>query len=381
MKILAGKQILDVDGETFRAAAGRHANVLVDIGAGSGRFVYEVARRRPEWLCVGVDAERRGLRSMALRAARKPSRGGLSNVIFVMAAAEDLPEELTGVASHVCINLPWGSLLRGAALVEPALFEGIRRIAAPGAVFDMVVAYSAKYEPRMMADLGLPPLSPQYVREEMAPACRERGVEILRTRVLSNAVVGRIPLGWGRALSRKRRRDFFHIVARIGPASGADAEARSVLADFIQPPDLETDLSRALRFRASGHPSIVAAHPVSIEFTREKGLTERGDCIVGVDARFDPGDVAALLDYRKLHVILRTENAEDRFDCRVNTGFCDPDEIVFRKSGHRSTRTLGVHASKSAAQLSRFLVADLRSPGAGIEVTLWPARRGMRNAE
>ena len=67
------------------ALRGPRQTTVVDIGAGTGAFVYEAARRRPDWFCVGLDAERRGMAALAARSLRKPARGGLGNVLFVVA--------------------------------------------------------------------------------------------------------------------------------------------------------------------------------------------------------------------------------------------------------------------------------------------------------
>ena len=353
--------------EILERRAGKAA-VLMDVGAGRGAFVYEVARRRPDWLCVGVDADRRAMAALAAKSLRKPSRGGLGNVLFVAAAAESLPEDLDGLADRVCVNLPWGSLLRGVALGEPAILRGLRRVASEGAVVEFLLTYSEKYEPAVMRDLGLPPISVRQIREDLAPRYAEAGLRIDAARALSNECVRRLPLAWGKGLTRKRARDFFHIVAR---APGSDKS--SVLHALSLPTDVAPDMAQGVRLTAWGHPAVLATHPVSLEITREPDLTERGDCIVGVRADFDPVSLERLLAYRKLHVILRTANAEDRFDCGVNGEFRAGEEIVFRKSAHRSERTLGLHASKSAAQLSRRLVEDLQA-GSRLEVTLLPAR-------
>ena len=47
------------------------------------------------------------------RAARPQRKGGLPNALFVPAAAEAVPQELSGRAHEVMVLFPWGSLLRG----------------------------------------------------------------------------------------------------------------------------------------------------------------------------------------------------------------------------------------------------------------------------
>lgn len=67
------------------------------------------------------------------RAARRPGKGGLPNVVFVVASAERPPDELIGIADELQIVLPWGSLLRGALALDEAAARGIASLLRPGA--------------------------------------------------------------------------------------------------------------------------------------------------------------------------------------------------------------------------------------------------------
>jgi 16S rRNA (adenine(1408)-N(1))-methyltransferase len=89
--------------------------VIVDIGTGDGRYVYRSARANPDKFYIGIDVERKALEKVSERIHRKPEKGGLSNVLFVQAPAEDLPTELNHTADEIHIHFPWGSLLRAVA--------------------------------------------------------------------------------------------------------------------------------------------------------------------------------------------------------------------------------------------------------------------------
>ena len=43
--------------------AGRH--VVIDVGTGDGRWLFRLARARPEWFCIGVDANLDATRHVA----------------------------------------------------------------------------------------------------------------------------------------------------------------------------------------------------------------------------------------------------------------------------------------------------------------------------
>ena len=70
-----------------------------------------MARRDPDRLVIGLDADAASMRTSARRAARQ--KDGLPNAAFVVAAIESALADLRGVADRVTVHFPWGSLLRG----------------------------------------------------------------------------------------------------------------------------------------------------------------------------------------------------------------------------------------------------------------------------
>jgi 16S rRNA (adenine(1408)-N(1))-methyltransferase len=97
------------------------ATLLVDIGTGDGRYVLHAARARESRFAIGVDACREQLCIVSRTAPR--------NALFVIAEARALPVELHGLATHVTINFPWGSLLDGLLDGEAALLDGLVALA------------------------------------------------------------------------------------------------------------------------------------------------------------------------------------------------------------------------------------------------------------
>jgi 16S rRNA (adenine(1408)-N(1))-methyltransferase len=371
MKVFSGKETADLDAVAVREIARRYGGVLVDLGAGEGEFVLATARRRPDLLCIGIDAEARTLAKASGRALRKPSRGGAPNALFALGIMESLPAELDGLADHVTIILPWGSLLRAVVTGEPRFLQGVMRLARPGGLLEMLVAYTAQYEPHMMAELSLPHLGSEHVTQVMTPGYAQAGARLTDHRALDNASARRMHTGWGRTLAWGRPREFHYLAARLGSGDvGREAPPLLLVAD--EPP--LPDAPPAVRFTAWGHPNVRAGHRVSIEFIRDEDLTEQGDCIVAVRADYDPAQLEPLRACRKLRVVLRVGEVEDSFTCGVNADFECEREIIFRKSAHSSPRTLGLHASKSAWQLRRDLIERLRVPGTRIEVAIHPVK-------
>jgi len=121
-------------------------------------------------------------------------------------------------------------------------------------------------------------------------------------------------------------------------------------------------------FHCSGHPNIRAKHPKTIEFTKDAYLTVRGDCIVGIGADFELARVKRLRG--KLTITVKAEGLQDTFWAFTNPYFDDDHEMVFRKSGFRSRRTLGINLNKGAAALNRDIVRLMKNPEAKMEVVL-----------
>jgi 16S rRNA (adenine(1408)-N(1))-methyltransferase len=129
VEYIRGKTSAEIDADELAAGLAGFSDVLIDIGTGDGRYVLHVARIRPTWFALGVDACRENL--------RESSRKASPNTLYVIANALTLPGELGGMASKVTINFPWGSLIMGLLDGEPMLLEGLHAIARPGAMLEI----------------------------------------------------------------------------------------------------------------------------------------------------------------------------------------------------------------------------------------------------
>ncbi len=76
------------------------------------------------------------------------SRRAPQNALFLVANALALPDELSGRATALTINFPWGSLLLGLINGEPTLLDSLRRIAKPGATLELRLNAGALIEAR-----------------------------------------------------------------------------------------------------------------------------------------------------------------------------------------------------------------------------------------
>jgi hypothetical protein len=129
---------------------------------------------------------------------------------------------------------------------------------------------------------------------------------------------------------------------------------------------------------AQGHRNIKASHRSTLEITRDSDLSATGDCIIAVGANKGLTDLSM-----KFKESLRQSNS--KLTIRIEAGgmtevmnargcenllLLHPKEMVIRKSSFVSDRTLAIHASKAACNLSRDFVEILKRPTETIKITL-----------
>jgi len=144
--------------------------VTIDLGTGDGRLPYVLGRDTPDRFFVGIDANAAALRRFSGRADRER----VGNLVYVRAAAETLPSELTGVADSVTTILHWGSLLAAAARPSAEVLRSIRALCQPGATLTVVFGLDAVRDRAEAARLGLPPLDERHLRGALASGYARR---------------------------------------------------------------------------------------------------------------------------------------------------------------------------------------------------------------
>ena len=127
-----------------------------------------------------------------------------------------------------------------------------------------------------------------------------------------------------------------------------------------------------------GHENIRATHKTTLEFTKEKHLTKKCDCIIVVAADKGLADLS-----REFKENLRKPNA--KLTILIEAGgiteqvqacgsqklvLSHPTDVVLRKSSYLCARTLAIHADKAADDLSRELVKKLENPKQKVKITL-----------
>ncbi|MGD0451059.1 MAG: DUF371 domain-containing protein [Candidatus Bathyarchaeia archaeon] len=129
---------------------------------------------------------------------------------------------------------------------------------------------------------------------------------------------------------------------------------------------------------AFGHENIQAIHPTTLMFTKEKSVSNTGDCIVAVAANKALADLAQIFKdtlrktNAKLTIIVEAAGLSEQIKASGSPKLIltHPSDIVIRKSSYISDRTLAIDADKSSNDLSRELVAILKNPKQKINITL-----------
>ena len=185
--------------ETPSTALSNHTGegVIIDIGTGDGRFVYQSARRNPNKFYIGIDPNTRPLEKISEKIHRKPAKGGAPNVLFIQSAVEDLPEELDGVANEVHVHFPWGSLLRAVAAGDVEVMRNLRRVCAEGALLEVVIGIDPVRDKSELERLGI---KPEFIDDELVENYRAAGFEIVE-RVMGTPSES-VDTSWAKRLQR-----------------------------------------------------------------------------------------------------------------------------------------------------------------------------------
>ncbi len=174
--------------------------VIIDIGTGDGRYVYQSARRNPHKFYIGIDPNARPLERISEKIHRKPAKGGAPNVLFIQAAVEDLPSELDSVADELHVHFPWGSLLQAVATGNVAVLKNLRCICSPGALLEVVIGLDPVRDQSEMERLGLTPISLDFIDQKLIPNYAAAGFETIERGTFAASEWPDINTSWAKRL-------------------------------------------------------------------------------------------------------------------------------------------------------------------------------------
>ena len=131
-------------------------------------------------------------------------------------------------------------------------------------------------------------------------------------------------------------------------------------------------------FFAHGHKNVQATHKTTFEVTKEKTLTNQGDCIIAVESTRATADLpvefkeAARKEGARITITIEANELKEIVNAKGSSQlqFTHTTDLVVRKSSYVCGRTLAIRADKAAIDFSRRLVEKLNDPNQEIKVTL-----------
>ncbi|MBA2518222.1 MAG: class I SAM-dependent methyltransferase [Chloroflexia bacterium] len=172
------------DAATIAAWAAGYDAVMVDLGTGDGRFVYDQARRCPRRAVIGVDT--------CLGNLRRSARSTPDNARFVVADGLALPPELHRLATAATINFPWGSLLTGLLDGDAGLLTGLRVLGRNGMLLAVRLNAGALAEAGW--ELGA-------AGERVVTTLRHAGFSVGPIRAMGSSMLRDLPTTWAKRLA------------------------------------------------------------------------------------------------------------------------------------------------------------------------------------
>ncbi|MEO7001435.1 MAG: class I SAM-dependent methyltransferase [Ktedonobacterales bacterium] len=194
LEYVQGKHSQRISTAELRRRLASYGDVLLDVGAGDGRFARQMAAAHPDGYAIGVDLCRDNLRE-----ASRPARHTQDNALFLIADALALPDALANCATQLTINFPWGSLLTGLLEGHPGLLAGLARSARSGAQIEIRLNLEALAEACGSAD------SVETSAARVRGHLRASGFEFERPCLLDAVALKHCPTTWAHRLAFGRK--------------------------------------------------------------------------------------------------------------------------------------------------------------------------------
>lgn len=188
--------------------------VVIDIGTGDGRFVYQSARQNPNKFYIGIDPNTRPLEKVSEKIHRKSAKGGASNVLFIQAAVEDLPSELDGVADELHVHFPWGSLLQAVATGVVPVLNKLRRVCSGGALLEIVIGLDPARDQSEIERLGLTAITLEFIEQRLIPNYAAAGFDVIERGILNASEWPEFNTSWAKRLRGNEQRTITYLIAR-----------------------------------------------------------------------------------------------------------------------------------------------------------------------
>jgi 16S rRNA (adenine(1408)-N(1))-methyltransferase len=184
LETIRGKMSHDLDLTTLQARLANYSDITLDLGTGDGKFAFCHAESFPGCFVIGLDSCRENLREF--------SRARLPNLLYVIASAQNLPHELSGLVAHVTINFPWGSLLQSLLSGDALLMRGLELVLNSGGAMDVRLNGGALAEAGWTLEDGM-----EQVRENLVCA----GWRMNQPVLMDSHALHNFPSTWAKRLA------------------------------------------------------------------------------------------------------------------------------------------------------------------------------------
>lgn len=121
---------------------------------------------------------------------------------------------------------------------------------------------------------------------------------------------------------------------------------------------------------AWGHENILATNLNTFEITKDRHLTKKGDCIIGVAANKNFNDLSKkfkkFMQKYGTKIVITIEVDGERVLVKAEGNpkltFKHSSDMVVRKSNYTCSRTLAIKSNKAANDLPRNFIEKLKNP-------------------
>ena len=118
-----------------------------------------------------------------------------------------------------------------------------------------------------------------------------------------------------------------------------------------------------------GHPNVQSLHPRTIEITKDKNLTLKGDCIIGVNANKSCKDLIPKIKekIKKNNSVIEIELIVEPYSFIIKGSgnedllLSNSKDIVLRKSSFICDRTLSLNCDYSSLEIPREIIESLKN--------------------
>lgn len=149
----------------------------------------------------------------AQKSSQSERKGGLNNLLYVVASAEALPYELESLVTEVTILFPWGSLLKAAVKGDETFLSGLKKVMAKKASLRLIFSLDETIEKKVMESFDFSSLSKESL-DQLCVLYSRAGFR-MRWRYIPQDELKKFPSTWAKRLAYGRPRPVVEFVGKI----------------------------------------------------------------------------------------------------------------------------------------------------------------------